>query len=152
MCSLKQQHSMLATIFYKTKSSSENKHCSSISSIHLLELFVMVVIGGFFIIWPLAVIGWGWCCGWQRRPQSKELNVFVYTKLQSHWWNRSWTFTYPQDLVSLCHPHAVALLWALLCVCGASAVRSCPRDRLRKAFADLEISHLMLSTIKLQYI
>lgn len=40
--------------------------------------------------------------------------------------------SYPLDLVSQCPQHAVALLWALLCVCGASVVRSHPHDRLRK--------------------
>lgn len=40
--------------------------------------------------------------------------------------------SYFLDLVSQCLPHGVALLWALLCVCGASVVHSHPRDRLGK--------------------
>lgn len=44
----------------------------------------------------------------------------------------NYTVSYPLDLVSQCLPHAAALLWALLCVCGASVVHSHPRDRLRK--------------------
>lgn len=43
-----------------------------------------------------------------------------------------YTASYPLDLVSQCLPHAAALLWALLCVCGASVVHSHPHGRLRK--------------------
>lgn len=40
--------------------------------------------------------------------------------------------SYIQELVSQCLPHAADVLWALLCVCGASVEHLHPRDRLRK--------------------
>lgn len=40
--------------------------------------------------------------------------------------------SYIQELVSQCLPHAAAVLWALLCVCGVSVEHLHPHDRLRK--------------------
>lgn len=45
---------------------------------------------------------------------------------------RSYMVSYIQELVSQCLPHAAAVLWALLCVCGASVGHWHPHDRLRK--------------------
>lgn len=50
-----------------------------------------------------------------------------------HYTEVGWHPTYFLDRVSQCHPHAGALLWALLCVCGASVVHSHPHDRLRES-------------------
>lgn len=41
--------------------------------------------------------------------------------------------SYLLDLVSLCHPHAVVLVWVLvLCVCDASVLRLNLHDRLKQ--------------------
>lgn len=53
---------------------------------------------------------------------------FLHCLCESKWISAP---SYPLALVSLCHPHAAALPWAPPCVCGASAVRSHPHDRLR---------------------
>lgn len=61
--------------------------------------------------------------------------------MKHHWSVSSSTVTYLLELVSQCLPHVAAVLWALLCVCGASEVRLHPHDRLRKK----DISNFYLS-------
>lgn len=36
----------------------KKKSSYSISSVHLLELLVMVVVCGLFVVWTFAVVGW----------------------------------------------------------------------------------------------
>lgn len=60
-----------------------------------------------------------------------------------------YTASYPLDLVSQCLPHAAALLWALLGVCGASVVHSHPHGRLRKdVFKQPFTSHCLLRGVQ----
>lgn len=133
-------------------SSSENKNCSSISSIHLLELLIMVVIGGFFVVWPLAMIGWRWRCGVQNRPRRIRNWMDLYTpsfkainateaelSLTLRTWFLCVTHTqwpclglFSVPVVPLWCVHVLVIDW-------------------EKTFAELEKSHLMLPVFELQY-
>lgn len=133
-------------------SSSQNKNCSLISSIHLFELFIMVVIGGFFIVWPLAVIRRGWCWKVQRRPRrSKEPDVFVYTILAIDVTEFELSLTLGTWFLCVTHTQ-----WPCFGLFSVSVVPLWCIHVLvidwEKTFADLEVSHFMLSAFKLQYI
>lgn len=99
----------------------------------------MVIICGLFVVWTFAVVG-GWCGCRERSDPELHLNQVLTLKADFNigliiiWSARetSYRVSYFQELVSQCLPHAAAVLWALLCVCGASVEHLHPRDRLRK--------------------
>lgn len=115
----------------------KKKGSSSVSPIHFLELLIVVIICGLFIVWTFAVVGWWWGCEERSNPEislnqveasKSDFNIGLIGSV-TDWKLR---VSYIQELVSQCLQHAVAVLWALLCVCGASVEHLHPRDRLRK--------------------
>lgn len=67
------------TLYEDGHKKQKNTASSSVSSIHLLELLIMVIICGLFVVWTFAVVGW-WCGCRERSDPEIHLNQVLTLK------------------------------------------------------------------------